>query len=472
MPTSTDDQPDWNTEIALFRYGLIAPLVHDPPPQGLREQALRDLAARTYRIPGSPRTHVSVTTLRRYLKAYQTGGFDALRPPPRADRGAPRAFPQEVLDRAIQLREEQPARTAPTLVELLSRDPAVHLVRPLNAHTLSTHLRRRGKTRRLLARSATAFRRFERDHPNDLWQGDALVGPWLPDPAAAGKKRRAHLFCFLDDHSRLVPYAEFFFEEALPRLERVLKVAILRRGLPKAIYVDNGQVYSATQFGAACATLGIQRWHSAPYAPEGRGKQERFFETLRLQFLPEVEASQLTTLTELNESLWAWLECAYHVRVHSETEQTPLARFTAGLAQVRPVDPETLRRAFLWREKRKVSKTATLSLQGNRYQVDPRFAGRTLELRFDPFDLAHVELYLDGQPQGTATVLAQGRQRHLAVARLATEPPDPPRPKSSLDYLAVLRAEHQAQQQQALGRLPFAQLTPPDDPSTPIPQER
>lgn len=91
-----------------------------------------------------------------------------------------------------------------------------------------------------------------------------MVGPWLPDPEVAGKKRRAHLFCFLDDHSRLVPHAEFFWDEALPRLERVLKVAILRRGVPKAIYVDNGQVYSANQFAAACATLGIQRIQTAP----------------------------------------------------------------------------------------------------------------------------------------------------------------------------------------------------------------
>jgi putative transposase len=112
-------------------------------------------------------------------------------------------------------------------------------------------------------------------------------------------------------------------------------------------------------------------------------------------------------------------------------------------------------------------KTATISLQGNRYQVDPRFAGRKLELGFDPFDLAHIELYLDGQPQGVATVLEQGRQRHLAVQRLATDPPSPPRPKSSLDYLAALRAEHQAQQQKELGRLPFAQLALPE-PTDPV----
>ena len=255
----------------------------------------------------------------------------------------------------------------------------------------------------------------------------------------------------------------------------MLKVALLRRGVPRAVYVDNGQVYSSTQFNAACATLGVQRIQTAPYAPQAKGKQERFFETLRAQFLPEVEASSLTTLTDLNESLWAWLECVYHQHEHSETKQTPLARYTAGLDQVRHADPETVRRAFLWREKRQVRKDATLSLQGNRYQVDPQLAGRTLELRFDPFDLTQIELYLDGARLGLATVIVQNRQRHLAVQRLATEPPDPPKPKSSLDYLAALRAEYQARQQRELGPLQFTQLSlpevdPPTDPTADAPE--
>jgi len=470
MIRSDADAPDLNTEIALFRYGLIAHLVHTPPDSGQQERLLREIAARTYTIPGSTRTHVSVTTLRRYLKTYREQGFEALRPGPRADAGAPRAFPPEVLDQAIALREEQPARTTQTIVDILQRDESLSLP-SVNVHTLTTHLRRRGKTRRVLAQTGKAYRRFERDHINSLWQGDAMVGPWLPDPYAPGKKRRTHLFCFIDDHSRLVPYAEFFFDEALPRLERVLKVALLRRGVPLAVYVDNGQVYSSTQFNAACATLGIQRIQTAPYAPEAKGKQERFFETLRAQFLPEVEASNLTTLTDLNESLWAWLECVYHQREHSETKQTPLARYTAGLDQVRHADPETVRRAFLWREKRKVRRDATLSLQGNRYQVEPHLAGRTLELRFDPFDLTQIELYLDGARLGLATVIVQNRQRHLAVQRLATEPPNPPKPKSSLDYLAALRAEYQAQQQRELGRLQFTQLSLPevDPPTAPTP---
>jgi putative transposase len=460
-----EDEQERNTQIALFRYGLIASLVFAPLPAGQLEQALRQIASQRYTIPYSSRTRVGVSTLRRYLRDYQSGGFDALRPTPRSDKGVPRAMPPEVLEKAIALRQEQPARTTPMLVELLQRDPELALTTPLNAHTLTTHLRARGQTRRRLSQSGRAFRRFEKEAVNALWQGDAMVGPWLPDPSQPGKKKRAHLFCFLDDYSRLVPHAEFFWEEALPRLERVLKVGILKRGLPKALYVDNGQVYHAIQFAAACASLGVDCRHTAPYSPESKGKQERFFATVRLQFMPEVETSAIASLAELNESFWAWLELIYHRKAHSETGQSPLERYQAGLSMVRQADPETLRKAFLWREKRNVRKDGRLSLQGNTYRVDPQFIGRQIELRFDPFDLSELEVWLDGQPLGKATVLQQGREQHIAVERLSTPPaPQPTQPKSSLDYLAVLRAEYQQQQRQQAGSLRFAQLPKAEQP--------
>ena len=148
----------------------------------------------------------------------------------------------------------------------MQRDESVQTEQPINAHTLTTHLRKRGKTRRLLSQAAKVYRRFERARVNDLWQADAMAGPWLPDPYAPGKKRRTHLFCFIDDHSRLVPYAEFFFDEAMPSaygVERVLPGLAARAGKvatpsacgvaclgPRRRRVDNGQVYSATQFGA------------------------------------------------------------------------------------------------------------------------------------------------------------------------------------------------------------------------------
>jgi len=465
---SLPDKHERSTEIALFRYGLISSLLFGTLAAGELERNLREIAAKIYRIPYSTRTQVGITTLRRYLKLYQQGGFDALRPDVRADRHIPRAFPKELLHKAIALREEQPERTTAMIVNLLKRDPELkdQRLEVLNIHTLTTHLRQQGKTRRLLAQVSRNYKRFEREHTNSLWQGDSMVGPWLPDPGAPGKKRRAHLFCFLDDHSRLVPYAEFFFDEALPRLERVLKVGILRRGLPKGLYVDNGKVYAAHQFEAACASLGIRKTHAAPYSPESKGKQERFFHTVRLQFMPEVEISEIATLAELNESFWAWLELIYHTTRHSETGQTPLERFQAGLNEVRSADPEQLRKAFLWRENRKVRRDGRIELQGNTYQVPTHLSGQKIELRFDPFDLSNLELWFDGKNLGKATVTQQGREKHIAVERLVTQPPaQPAQPKSSLDYLAVLRAEHQESLRKEAGQLQFAQLLRKQPPS-------
>lgn len=306
MARKTPEKPDLherNIEIALFRYGLIAPLLFDPLAAGELEKALRQIAAKTYAMPYSQCTRVGSTTLRRYLQRYQQGGFEALLPKTRSDKGRPRAFPPAVVEKVIALREEQPSRTTPTLTEILKRDPDLAPQHIPNPHTLACHLRARGKTRRLLAQKPRTYQRFERDHPNSLWQGDAMAGPWLPDPAVAGRKRRAHLFCFLDDHSRLVPHAEFFWDEALPRLERVLKVGILKRGLPEAIYVDNGQVYHARQFAVACATLGIRPIHAAPYAPEGKGKKATPTRSIRI--CPGASSCCATTL-----STWPTSSCS------------------------------------------------------------------------------------------------------------------------------------------------------------------
>lgn len=130
------------------------------------------------------------------------------------------------------------------------------------------------------------------------------------------------------------------------------------------------------------------------------------------------------------------------------------------------MDPETLRRAFLWREKRLVRKDATISLQGNRYQVPAHLVGRTIELRFDPFDLSCMEIHLEGRELGKATVLLQGRTRHLAVEHLDLESVSPAKPKPHLDFLAALRVEHLASQKKSLGRLSFASLLPTPPPES------
>ena len=214
---------------------------------------------------------------------------------------------------------------------------------------------------------------------------------------------------------------------------------------------------------AVCATLGIRQIHSTPYVPNTRGKIERFFGTVRSQFLSEVEAAKIATLEELNNSFQAWVEIVYHQRVHSETEAAPLERFQQSIAAigVRQADPVQLRQAFLWREKRKVTRTATLSLQGNRYGVDPHLAGRQVELRFDPFDLAEVEVWENGYFLGNGQVQKLERDRHLSLDRIP--PPKVEAEQPHVDFLAALRAEHQAQLERELGSINFLHVYRPPE---------
>jgi putative transposase len=369
----TPPDETWRTEVALFRYTLILPLLrHERARDGTKLSLRAAIAATSHTIPHSRRHTVSVPTLRRWEKAYRDGGFEALKPHPRRDRGAARTISPQTLDRAEALKRELPSRSSRTVIDILQRDQTAPIPETqLAARTLRRHLAARGVTTVRLLKSETVYRRFERSHFGDLWQSDALDGPRLPDPADPNAQRQTFLFAFLDDHTRLVPHAQFYWNEQLPRLEDCLKRAIMRFGCPLAIYADQGHVYRADQLNTACATLGIQRILAKPYSPQAKGKIERFFGFVRSDFLPELATStSVHTLDDLNQSLLAWIEVVYHRKVHSETGQSPLDRFRQDTTpSVHTIDPLTLRTAFLFRVTRRVTKTGHVSFVSNRYSV-------------------------------------------------------------------------------------------------------
>jgi putative transposase len=456
------------TEIALFRYTLILPVLREPSARA-RQQMRRNIAAVVYDLPHSDRKRVSLATLRRWESRYRQGGFEALKPQPRADRGQPRAVSTETLDRAEALKREQPFRSARSIANILAKDNTQPIPETkLAPRTLRRQLAGRGATtaQLLTEQRPKAYRRFERSAFGDLWQGDAMHGPYLPDPAQPDQQRQVFLFAFLDDHTRLVPHAQFYWNEQLPRMEDCFKRAILRYGLPLAVYVDRGKVYTSKQFDTICASLGVQRILGTPYYPEGRGKIERFFQFVQADFLPELNRSEVTSLAQLNQSLLAWLEVVYHRKLHSETGQSPLERFRQqSQPATRPVDPITLRQAFLHRDQRQVTKTATVSFQGNRYRVPDYLRGRTVELRYDPFDLSRLELWFQD------TFLQPVQPDHLVNPvhpEVKPDPSPPPPPANTgLDYLALLRAEHDRLIQAQLEGIHFSHLT--DRTSSPKP---
>ncbi len=415
-------------QVAYWRYQLIRDAADPALSPRARGQLVRSLADTVHKGPFGQDVRVSRQTLDRWIRTWRRGGFTALQPPAR--QVTPRT-PQEVLDLAAALKRERPERTAAQVVRILR----AHSGWSPSERTVLRHFERLELRTRPDGQPPTAFGRFEAADPNDRWVGDALHGPTI-----AGRK--AYLFCFLDDHSRAVMGARWGYFEDTIRLAAAFRLGLAARGVPKSIYVDNGSAFVDEALKRAAAKLGIRIIHTTPYRPEGKGKIERFLETVRCQFLVEIgDGARVADLEELNRLFMAWVETVYHRRVHEGTGQTPLDRWLAGAPFAQP-SPAQLAEAFLWSVNRQVRKTATVSLFGNAYEVDPFLIGRTVELVFDPLDLTRIEVRHNDKPMGLATPQVIGRHAHPKAR--PEQPPPPPAPPTGIDYLRLVEADHRA----------------------------
>jgi putative transposase len=396
---------------------------------------VRHIAGQVHEFPDGDQGTVSRTTLDRWIGDYRALGLDGLRPSPRSDAGFVRRHP-ELFDEAAALRREQPQRSAAQIAEILRARHGVEL----KERTLRDQLRRRGLTRAALSAQPRVFGRFQASRPNEIWVGDVLVGPPVPYPPAQ-TSRRARLFAFLDDHSRLLLHGSWVYEENTRAGQLVLRSTIERWGVPDHLYLDNGPPFSNANLARTCAVLGIHLVHSRPGMPQGRGKVERIFRVVRERFLLEAEQAGIPSLEVLNQRFQAWVAEYLNLRVHSETHEQPLQRFLVAYSPPPPLDTGRLDDAFLWSTFRKVSRTATVSFEGNLYQVDASLAGRRVELRFNPSDLSQLSVHSDGAPAGLATPLTISRHVHPAVPQAI---PPPPPPSTGVDYLRAIVTAHDA----------------------------
>lgn len=416
---------DRRRDVALFRYSLVRDLATMRPRE--RGRAVRELAAGEHLTPWGERVRVSRVTLDRWSRAWREGGFEALVPTARA--GVPRT-PAGLLELAVALKREAPDRTAVQIAQIIrAREGTGPGERTIQRHFVRLGLNGRPSS------SSPALGRFEASAPNELWVGDAMHGPKLG-------LRTAILFCFIDDHSRLATGYRFGFSEDVVRLEAALRAGLRSRGRPMAIYVDNGSPFVSGQLLRCVAVLGCRLIHSRPGRPQGRGKVERFFRTVQDEFIVELRArGGAKDLEELNRLFVAWVEHVYHQRTHSETGQAPIERFLARGAPTLPAE-ELLREAFLWSEQRRASKQATVTLHGNRYELDPALERRRVELVFDPFDLEHVQVRFQGRSMGHARPLEISRHVH---PRARPEPDQSEGAATGIDYLALIEARRREQ---------------------------
>ena len=393
--------------VALFRYGLIAEFLHLPAGNPGLYARLREKAEIDYSIPGSTRTRVAAETLRHWIKAWRRGGFDALLPKGRADRGHSRALTQTLADALLSLKEDKPHLSIPQLIHNVVRSvPDAVTPAPSTVHRL---LSRAG----LMDKAAEDAgdkdrRRFAFAHPGQMWMSDVMHGPSV-GIAGTRTRRKAYLIAFLDDATRVVPYCAFALSENTQAFLPVFKQALLRRGLPQRLYVDNGANYRSQQLALVCARLGVALIHARPYQPQGKGKQERFFRTVRSQLMPNLSEADTASLDCLNRRLWAWVEGEYHHSPHRGLDGlTPLDRWAASEQPPRLPGPGLdLDALFLFETKRRVQRDRTVSLGGTLFEVDAALVGQTVTLRHDPSVPASrgIEVWHDGRFVERARVL-------------------------------------------------------------------
>lgn len=429
-------------KIALFRYQLIREAADAEVTSRQRGPMVRALAGQ-HQGPFGEVVHVSKDTIDRWIRLWRRGGFDALKP--RGRTQGPVTDPG-VLSLAATLKLENPHRTAAQVRRIMIATLG-------DAPSESTLLRHFRTLDIPTGKEAQATGRFEAAHPNEIWVGDGLHGPRIGG-------RKTYLFAFLDDHSRMVTAARWAFAEDTVRLAAALRPALESRGIPQGVYVDNGSAFSDSSLIRICAKLGIALIHSRPYRPQGRGKIERFFATVTSQFLTEITTdtgptaalagdvgSAVSSLQELNALFTSWVEVVYHQAVHTTTGQSPLQRWQAGWQGRRPKyrDPAQIAEAFRWSAHRTVTKTGTVSLHANTYQVDPLLAGTRVELVYDPFDLTGpiTVSTATGLPAGEATLLQISRHVHPKAARAKADADTGAQHiTSGIDYLRLIENQH------------------------------
>jgi len=369
-------------DLALWRFSLVAPLLHRAANVSLTEMA-RQLAAEAKRAPDGALVTVSTETLLRWLRRYQTGGLQALENRPRRDRGHCRALDEGTVQRLFESADAHPDWTVKALHRQLERDLGHAL--PLKP----VYRLLQGRPR---ARPADARRHRPPGVPQVLWLADTMHGPAVYGPGR--KKHKAFLLVVFDDASRAVMASAFALHDNIASLMPVLRDAVLARGLPHRLLVDNGANYRARVLRTACAQLGIHLVHATAYRPTSKARLERFFLTVRMQMLTRLPAAP--TLQQVHTE-WARFLGEYHETPHSSLSQltgapiTPLAYYLRCLpADVRYPPQLDLADLFLVEATRRVNADATIRVAAASWEVDAQLVGQRLLVRFHADDPQRV----------------------------------------------------------------------------------
>ena len=382
-------------KIALFRFGVIAGILNvKETEKGEREKRIGEVTSKEWDIPYSGRSYIGRSTVRDWLKRYEDSGcsIESLFPLDRCDQGKTRCMDEESEAALVTIRKEFRAASLPVLLRTARQRKILPPEFNASAQSIYRLFKRHGLDEPLVVRED--IRRFEAELPNDLWQSDCLHGPLV---VVDGKQRKSFGFALIDDHSRLIPHAEFYLRENIESFNDALRKALRKRGLPRKLYVDNGPYFRSHHLDYSAASLGIALIHCTAFRPIGKGKIERLNKSIRMQFLSTVPDG--ISLEELNKRFHAWIDSEYHLRVHGTTGEKPIERYIRHLHLIRTA-PNNLDDYFRVRTPRTVDKDRTVALMGKIYEAPVELISRKVTLVYHPHDLHRIEVFHNDKSYG------------------------------------------------------------------------
>ena len=433
-------------ESGLKKYEIIAPLL---------SEGLEAAEKRRLRNEIMIRHGISERTLRRYLQEFRRYGYDGLIKGPKSSKGTSRAISTDVIEKAIELRLELPSRSTRRILAILEGEGHIS-PDSVAKSTLCRQMRQRGFGADQVKSGArqTATKRFQKQHRNALWQADIKYGPYIQ--GKSGKKVRTYMLAFIDDATRMIMHAEFYDNQRLPILEDAFRKALLKFGRPQTIYVDNGKIFVSKWFRLACARLNVHHCAAKPYNPQSKGKIEKFNRFMS-EFLEELSLEPPESLEILNQKFRIWLDEGYIHKEHdSLQEKTPYEAYQSNPAKVRFVSQQECHDLFLWEQTRKVDNTGCVSIAGIEYEAGAEFVRKSVDVRYDPFDLSTVEIWRDGERIKQAKPIVIGE--FIPMAQIPTQLSENTKKPSKSRLLAVYEKQSQQRDQRRNGAISFSEL--------------
>lgn len=376
-----------SNEMALFKYNLIAPLVngtYTKTDTSISAYCIR-MSKNTYTLPDGTVRQFSHETFKWWLRKYRESGFDGLITSQRSDKGKSRVLSSEVRSLIVEKKKENFRKTATSIYNELIDEGVISSTEV----SLATVIRYVGRIRSTLnIVSGEDMRAFEMKNANDLWQIDTTHGPHI---TIDNVKYKTYLVAIIDDASRLIVGYGFYLADNAVNVQLTLKDAIMKYGVPKRLYADNGSPYRNTQLSLICAHLGISLVHAQAYHGNSKGKIERTFKTIKEGWMYNLDYSQFHSLEELQKSLAVFINNKNNT-AHSITKKIPIERFLEDSEYITRKSEKAIRHAFLHTIERRVGNDALVRINTESYETDQSHIGKRVVIKYEP-DMSHVYIY-------------------------------------------------------------------------------